>query len=126
MGDIFGSPFYMSPEQCKGERLDDRSDIYSLGCTIFECLTGRPPFTGHQPAAIIFGHLEADPPSLESVVGPRVIPDSMEIVMAKLLRKNPVERYQTLVEARADLRRVLQGEAVMPVYMSRSAHRPAE
>jgi len=125
IGDVFGSPFYMSPEQCNGERLDDRSDIYSLGCTMFECLTGRPPFTGHLAAAVIFGHLEADPPSLESVVGPRVFPDSLEIVMAKLLRKNPVERYQTLLEVRSDLVKVLQGEEVLPVYMSRSAHKPA-
>src|ERR1700679_2965123 len=53
VGDIFGSPFYMSPEQCNGDKLDNRSDIYSLGCTMFECLTGRPPFTGHLASAII-------------------------------------------------------------------------
>ncbi len=46
VGDVFGSPFYMSPEQCTGDKLDRRSDIYSLGCTMFECLTGQPPFTG--------------------------------------------------------------------------------
>lgn len=120
VGDIFGSPFYMSPEQCQGERLDNRSDIYSIGCTMFECLAGRPPFTGNLSAAIIFSHQEADPPSLESAMGRKAFPDAMEIVIAKLLRKNPVERYQTLIELRDDLKKVAAGEGVLPVYMSRS------
>jgi len=120
VGDIFGSPFYMSPEQCKGEKLDNRSDIYSLGCTMFECLTGRPPFAGHLSTAVIFGHLEADPPSLASVAGAKAFGASMEIVMAKLLRKNPVERYQTVAELRSDLERVARGEEVQPFYISRS------
>jgi serine/threonine-protein kinase len=120
VGDVFGSPFYMSPEQCKGDKLDRRSDIYSLGCTMFECLTGRPPFAGHLAAGVIFSQLEADPPSLESVVGKRRLPDSMEIVIAKLLRKNPVERYQNLLELRGDLEKVARGEEVQPFYVSRS------
>jgi serine/threonine protein kinase len=120
IGDVFGSPFYMSPEQCKGDKLDRRSDIYSIGCTIFECLTGQPPFTGHLAAAVIFSQLESDPPSLESVVGKGRFPASMEIVMAKLLRKNPVERYQTLLELRCDLEKVVHGKEVQPFYVSRS------
>jgi serine/threonine protein kinase len=119
-GDVFGSPFYMSPEQCKGDKLDRRSDIYSLGCTMFECLTGRPPFAGHLAAGVIFSQLEADPPSLESVVGKGRLPDSMEIVIAKLLRKNPVERHQSLLELRGDLEKVARGEEVQPFYVSRS------
>ncbi len=119
-GDVFGSPFYMSPEQCNGEKLDNRSDIYSLGCTMFECLTGRPPFSGNLAAAVIFGHLEADPPSLESAGGRNIFSESMEIVMAKLLRKNPVERYQNLMELRSDLLKVMNGETVRPVYVNRS------
>ncbi len=120
VGDVFGSPFYMSPEQCNGDRLDRRSDIYSLGCTMFECLTGQPPFTGHLAAAVIFSQLEADPPSLESIAGADKFPASMGIVMAKLLRKNPVERYQTLSELRGDLEKVARGEDVQPFYVSRS------
>jgi serine/threonine protein kinase len=120
VGDVFGSPFYMSPEQCNGDKLDDRSDIYSLGCTMFECLTGRPPFAGDLATTVFFGHLEADPPSLETIVGPGRYPASMEIVLAKLLRKNPVERYQTLVELRGDLEKVAHGGDVQPFYVSRS------
>jgi serine/threonine protein kinase len=119
VGDLFGSPYYMSPEQCMGHKLDNRSDIYSLGCTMFECLTGRPPFVGNMVAAVVFSQMEGEPPTLESVVGPSVVPDAMEIVMAKLLRKNPVERYQTLPELRGDLERVLRGESVAPFYVSR-------
>jgi len=125
VGDVFGSPFYMSPEQCNGDKLDRRSDIYSLGCTIFECLTGRPPFIGNIVAGVIFSQLEADPPSLESIAGKGRFPASMEIVMAKLLRKNPVERYQTLLELRGDLERVARGEDVQPFYVSRGRYVPA-
>jgi len=120
LGDIFGSPFYMSPEQCNGDKLDNRSDIYSLGCTMFECLTGQPPFSGHLASAIIFSHLEADPPSLESVLGQGAFPESMEVVMAKLLRKNPVERYQTLSQLKSDLQLIAAGKEVQPVYVSRT------
>ncbi len=119
VGDIFGSPFYMSPEQCNGEKLDRRSDIYSIGCAMFECLTGQPPFTGHQPAAVMFSHAEADPPSLESIGGKGRYPASLEIVIAKILRKNPVERYQTFLELRSDLEKVARGEDVEPFYISR-------
>jgi hypothetical protein len=86
---------------------------------MFECLTGQPPFTGHLAAAVMFSQLEADPPSLESIVGKGRLPASMEIVMAKLLRKNPVERYQTLLELRGDLEKVARGEDVQPFYLSR-------
>jgi serine/threonine protein kinase len=120
IGDIFGSPFYMSPEQCSGEKIDNRSDIYSIGCTLFECLTGRPPFTGHLSAAIVFSHQEADPPSLASAAPSKSFPEAMEVVVAKLMRKNPVERYQNLIELRGDLEKVARGESVLPFYMSRS------
>ncbi|MBP9090654.1 serine/threonine protein kinase [bacterium] len=120
-GDVFGSPFYMSPEQCSGEVVDNRSDIYSAGCTMFECLTGQPPFDGNRAAAIIISHQGSPAPSLASVVGPGVFSDSMEIVMAKLLRKNPVERYQTMAELHDDLEKVQRGEEVLPFYVSRAA-----
>ncbi|MBU6451316.1 MAG: protein kinase [Cyanobacteria bacterium REEB67] len=126
IGEIFGSPFYMSPEQCAGEKVDNRSDIYSLGCTLFECLTGRPPFNDILAAAIVLNHQESAPPTLASILGSKTVPDSMDVVMAKLLRKNPVERYQTLTELRGDLERVARGETVQPFYMSRTRSSTAE
>ncbi len=120
-GEVMGSPFYMSPEQCEGGRIDRRSDIYSLGCTLFECLVGTPPFDADNAAVIVNKHLTEDAPSLESVVGSGVFPEALEVVIAKLLRKNPVERYQSMSELRADLERVEKGESVLPFYMSRSS-----
>jgi serine/threonine protein kinase len=120
VGEIFGSPFYMSPEQCSGGKIDNRSDIYSVGCALFESLTERPPFYGNQAAAIMNGHQFGDPPMLASVVGTNVFPDGLEVVVAKLLRKNPAERYQTMAELKGDLERVARGENVQPYYVSRA------
>ena len=120
VGDIFGSPYYMSPEQCEGEKVDNRSDIYSLGCALFESLAGRPPFDG--TSSTVMRSQQVDPPpSLESVLGKNKMPEAMEIILAKLLRKNPVERYQTCRELSADLQRVVRGDQVAPVYVSRSS-----
>jgi serine/threonine protein kinase/Tfp pilus assembly protein PilF len=118
VGTVIGSPYYMSPEQCAGGAIDNRSDIYSVGCTMFESLTGRPPFIGGSPVETVHYHQTTDPPSLESIVGPHVFPQSMEVVLAKLLRKNPDQRYQTLLELRGDLERVARGEDIQPSYAS--------
>ena len=119
VGEIFGSPSYMSPEQCSGDRIDNRSDIYSLGCTLFECLTGRPPFVGRLAAAIVFCHQESPPPTLESIAGPKHFDQALEVVLAKLLRKNPVERYQTMAEVKGDLEKISRGQDVSPFYVRR-------
>ncbi|MBU6454088.1 MAG: serine/threonine protein kinase [Cyanobacteria bacterium REEB67] len=121
VGDVFGSPYYMSPEQCNGEKVDNRSDIYSIGCALFESLTGRPPFIGNLAAAVIFCHQESEPPSLASVGGGKKFPESIEIVIAKTLRKSPRERYQSCRELIADLKKVSRNEEVLPVYVSRGA-----
>jgi len=112
VGDVFGSPNYMSPEQCRDEKLDERSDMYSLGCTIFECLAGRPPFFSNVPAAIFFSHMEGTPPTLASVVGEDIFPPALEAAIAKLLSKNPDDRYQSLMDLRHDLQTILEGETV--------------
>ncbi|MBU6454705.1 MAG: protein kinase [Cyanobacteria bacterium REEB67] len=119
MGDVFGSPYYMSPEQCAGHKVDNRSDIYSIGCTLFECLTGRPPFDGHSSVAIIFSHQEADPPSLTEATNGHFFPKPIETVMEKLLRKDPDERYQIVTELRIDLEKLARGEEITP-YRSKS------
>ncbi len=130
-GDVFGSPFYMSPEQCSGERTDKRSDIYSIGCTLFEVLTGRPPFVAKQSSAIILQHIEIEPPQLTATVSllgqnatPESMPESMNIVMNKLLRKNPAERYQTANELKNDLERVERGEKILPHFVLRNSAIP--
>ncbi len=122
IGEVFGSPFYMSPEQCSGEKIDNRSDIYSVGCALFESLTERPPFEGSMAAVIMNSHQFGHPPTLESKVGPGVYPAAMEVVVAKLLleKKIQTERYQTMAELKGDLEKVARGESVQPFYVSRS------
>jgi serine/threonine protein kinase len=112
VGEIFGSPPYMSPEQCRGDEIDSRSDIYSLGCTLFECLTGRPPFDGTLATTLLYNHQRSAPPTLASIVGPNKFPDTMEMVMERLLRKDPLDRYQTMVEVRRDLELISCGENI--------------
>jgi len=93
-GQIFGSPFYMSPEQCLGLSVDRRTDFYSLGCVIFECLTGAPPYSGENPVATMSLHQSGSVPTLkEGTLGER-FPPLLEDIVAKLLSKNADDRYQ--------------------------------
>jgi serine/threonine protein kinase len=114
-GDIFGSPYYMSPEQCAGEAVDKRSDVYSLGCALFECLTGRPPFNGTISAAVMISQQELPPPTLAAVLGVDKVPASLDLVLAKLLRKKPADRYQSCLEVSADLNQILRGLDLLSV-----------
>lgn len=115
-GLVFGTPYYMSPEQCRGERVDHRADIYSLGCTLFEALTGEPPFKGNNAFQTFMMHQGDDAPSLESRraegAAAEEFPDSLEAVVAKTLQKNPAERYQSMQQLKHDLERVQQGKDV--------------
>ncbi len=105
-GEVFGSPTYMSPEQGEGEKLDGRSDIYSLGCVMYEALTGRPPFTAANPVKIIMKHL-TEPPALFS--DDLQIPNSLERVVFHCLEKDPALRYQTVQDLIKDLERIRDG-----------------
>ncbi len=111
-GEIFGSPLYMSPEQCLGESVDHRSDIYSLGCALFECLTGQPPYTGEFGLAVMSKHQLAPVPSLSGVLGKEKVPASLDKVLAKMLAKSPQDRYQSARELTEDFRRVAAGLSV--------------
>jgi serine/threonine protein kinase len=113
VGEIFGSPPYMSPEQCSAGKIDSRSDIYSLGCTLFECLTGHPPFTGTLAHTLLYNHQNTVAPTLASVMGPKYFPETMDLVMARLLCKDPQQRYQTMAAVRSDLEAVSRGENVL-------------
>jgi len=95
-GGILGTPVYMSPEQGCGEKIDHRSDIYSLGIILYEMITGRPPFNAETPVAIIFKHVH-DPLPAPSLLIPDLSED-VEKVILKSLAKNPDERYQTVRE----------------------------
>ncbi|HEY9715237.1 MAG TPA: protein kinase [Chroococcales cyanobacterium] len=102
-GDIIGSPMYMSPEQCMGEALDSRSDIYSLGCVMYEGLTGQPPFLGSNAVQTIFKHINEMPPRPRDVRPDSDIPGELEGVLFRALQKDPGKRYATMDELRNDL-----------------------
>lgn len=104
---VLGTASYLSPEQAQGQPVDARTDIYSLGCVLYEMLTGRPPFTGDSPVSIAYKHVRENP------VPPSRLNDdvtqSLEAVVMKMLAKNPTNRYQTAAELLEDLERVRQG-----------------
>ncbi|MEU0497656.1 Stk1 family PASTA domain-containing Ser/Thr kinase [Mycobacterium sp. NPDC006124] len=104
---VIGTAQYLSPEQASGERVDARSDVYSLGCVFYELLTGEPPFIGDTPVSVAYQHVRKDPPP-PSRRNPALSPD-LDAVVLKSLAKNPANRYQTAAEMRADLIRVRDG-----------------
>jgi eukaryotic-like serine/threonine-protein kinase len=107
-GAILGTPLYMSPEQCVGDALDARTDVYSMGATLFHLLAGRPPFMGPSPLAVISMHRNEPPPPLKSF-NPKVSDAAAQIV-AKSLAKLPTDRYQDASALLIDLERLLRGE----------------
>src|SRR4029453_13004993 len=108
---IMGTAAYLSPEQAQGLPNDGRSDIYSLGCVLFEMVTGRPPFLGDSPVAV------ASKQVLEQPVPPsRLNSDitaDLDAVILRTLAKNPANRYQSAEEMRADLERTKRGLPVL-------------
>lgn len=123
IGEVFGSPFYMSPEQCRGDKVDLRSDIYSVGCSLFESLTGFVPFEGKTSLDISLMHEEAEPPLLADVVSESLaldLPGSIDNVIARCLAKSPSDRYQSATELALDLMRVRDGKDVAPPIVARS------
>lgn len=100
--DMAVSPYYMSPEQSVGAAVDHRADLYSLGCTLFETLTGRPPFRG-MPLSVVTRHQTETPPTLQSASGGVDYPDYIENIVAKLLAKQPQDRFQNADEVKTAL-----------------------
>ncbi|MDG3012893.1 Stk1 family PASTA domain-containing Ser/Thr kinase [Rhodococcus sp. D2-41] len=104
---VIGTAQYLSPEQARGESVDARSDVYSVGCVLFEILTGEPPFTGDSPVAVAYQHVREDPRA-PSELNPAV-PRELDSIVLKAMSKNPANRYQSAAEMRADLIKVLSG-----------------
>ncbi len=102
-GEVFGSPAYMSPEQCLGESVDARSDIYSLGCITYEMLTGRNPFAAESPVKTILKHLEQKPEAFEIEFSSLKIPKSVEDLVFKCLEKDPKKRFKSASDLEVEL-----------------------
>ena len=105
-GELLGSPFYMSPEQARGGHIDQRSDLYSLGCTMYEALTGGPPHIGENPVSTLLKRESLEPLRLAEASLGRKFPEELETIVAKLLRHDPNERYQSAFDLKRDLLKV--------------------
>lgn len=101
LSSTMGTPDYMSPEQVEGKRGEGRSDLYALGIILYEMLAGRVPFPGDNALSVLSQHVSAPVP-LPRQFNP-AIPEAVERIILKLLRKNPADRYQTASQVLADL-----------------------
>jgi serine/threonine protein kinase len=90
-GSFLGTPRYAAPEQAAGHPVDGRTDGYALGCVLFECLTGQPPFPGGSGEAVLLAHLEAPPPRVTTVRPD--LPPGIDEVVAKAMAKTPADRF---------------------------------
>ncbi len=115
-GIILGTPEYLSPEQARNaHNADIRADIYSLGCTLYHCLAGRPPFTDNNPVLLVVKHASEQPRPLKDF-NPSV-PDGLQQIVSTMLAKDPAQRYPTPAEAAKALQGFLTGvpEVAVPV-----------
>ena len=108
---VVGTAQYISPEQAQGQTVDYRSDLYSVGCCLYEMLTGTVPFTGATPVAIAYRHVREDP-TPPRMLNPDV-PRPLEAICLKAMAKLPDNRYQTAAELHDDLERFRNGQPVL-------------
>jgi serine/threonine-protein kinase len=102
-GAVFGTPEYMSPEAARGEDVDHRADVYSLGVILFDMLCGRPPFEAPQSSEVLHMHIHSAPPSPREFAPHREITEMAEAVILKAMQKEAGRRYQNMTEFRRDL-----------------------
>lgn len=123
-GIVIGTPRYMSPEQARGEKVDERTDIFSLGIMLYEMLAGKPPFVGATPGEMIAAILRDAPPSLTTLN----VPPELERLIGQALRKDPAQRYQTAEDLLSDLNQLkeqlLMGKLVVSPQGESSHRRP--
>ena len=108
-GEVFGSPLYMSPEQCFGSTVDRRCDIYSMGCVMYEALSGTAPFRGDNAFETMNKHVNEAPPPLVSPLLDESARQKLELILLRSLAKNPDDRYQSMAEIESELRSLQSG-----------------
>jgi serine/threonine protein kinase len=118
-GAVFGTPEYMSPEAARGEDVDHRADVYSLGVILFDMLCGRPPFEAPQSSEVLSMHINTNPPAPREFAPHREITEMAEAVILRAMQKNADRRYQNMSEFRRDL-----ANAYGSITYRRSAHAP--
>ncbi|HYH27306.1 MAG TPA: protein kinase [Actinomycetota bacterium] len=107
-GAVLGTASYLSPEQAQGREVDGRSDIYSLGCVLYEMLTGKPPFSGPSPVAVATQHVSEEPDPPSAIQGE--LPPALERVVMRAMAKDPSDRFTTAAEMVAALDGAVTGE----------------
>jgi hypothetical protein len=123
-GQSFGTPAYMSPEQAQNKPIDGRSDLYSLGVVLYHCVTGRCPFVGENPLAVMLSHVSDPPPNLRQTAKTS-ISDGLVAVIEKALSKQPADRFESAIE----MRQVLVGlstQDVTPSMPSTGSNQPVD
>ena len=103
-GEIFGSPLYISPEQISNKEIDKRADIYSLGCLMYETLSGQPPLMGDTVIQTLMKHMQDTPEPIST----RTVPAELEAIIFKCMEKRPEDRYQDTQEIENDLKKIWQ------------------
>lgn len=110
-GEVFGSPSYMSPEQCLGFMLDNRSDLYSFGCMLYELLTGSPPYAGSNPIQVVVKHINEEVEAFPISVLLDKTAQSLESVTLRCLEKDQANRYQSASALLKDLELIEKGKS---------------
>ncbi len=113
-GVLLGSPLYMAPEQTRNQA-DQRSDIYSLGILMFQCLAGKPPFTGTDSIDIIVKHVREPAPRLKSLAPD--VPDEVDALVMKCIEKEPADRFQSMDEVLEALKAAASGSGVSGLFI---------
>jgi predicted Ser/Thr protein kinase len=99
---VVGTVDYMAPEQIEGRQLDARADVYALGCVLYECLTGKPPFEHANDVAVLWAHIREEPPLPSSA--DRSLPRAFDAIVDRALAKDPRDRYESAGALAADVR----------------------
>ena len=113
--EALGSVHYISPEQAKGGRVDNRSDLYSLGVVMYEMMTGRPPYDGESPVSVAIQHINGGA-AAPSTLNPN-IPKGLEQIIMKGMGHEPADRYETATAMLYDMERFRQDPAILFPYM---------
>lgn len=106
-GEIFGSPLYMSPEQCTGRNVSEQTDQYALGCVLYECLAGSPPHVGKSGIETLMKHQTEAPLSLKETSLGKTFPPALEGIVQRTLAKDPDQRFSSILELKNTLASLL-------------------
>jgi serine/threonine protein kinase len=114
---VVGTVEYMPPEQIEGRQLDARSDVYALGCVLFECLTGQAPFRRDNDVAVLWAHIREEPPRVSDLA--RGVPRAFDAIVDRALAKSPADRYESCGALATDVRAAAASKRQRPVPLSR-------